>query len=131
MRITRRLSPVQYKRQEIPMPLLCLFGIKSKSWPQRARSCFNVHHNLRHQRPCFWSWSPYSPVRCVGLLEKLIGHTSPIPLFFILHHGMTLASRFLLMILLYWGGSDSSHIPYQWDSFNYSTRSFSLPLCLS
>jgi uncharacterized membrane protein len=39
----------------------------------------------------------------VSLLEKPIGHTSPIPLFFILCHGMTLASRFLLMLLLYWG----------------------------
>jgi hypothetical protein len=29
------------------------------------------------------------------------------------------------------GGSDSSHIPYQWASFNYSARSFSSPLCLS
>jgi hypothetical protein len=29
------------------------------------------------------------------------------------------------------GGSDSSHIPYQWASFNYSARSFSPPLCLS
>jgi hypothetical protein len=29
------------------------------------------------------------------------------------------------------GGSDSSHIPYQWPSFNYSARSFSPPLCLS
>jgi hypothetical protein len=42
-------------------------------------------------------------VRCVGLLEKCIGHTSPIPLFFTLRHGMTLVSIFLQMILLYWG----------------------------
>jgi hypothetical protein len=31
------------------------------------------------------------------------GHTSLILLFFILHHGMTPTSRFLPMILLYWG----------------------------
>jgi hypothetical protein len=50
-----------------------------KSWPQRARSCCDVRHNLRRRRPCFWPWLPYSPVRCVGLLEKLTVHTSPIP----------------------------------------------------
>jgi hypothetical protein len=35
--------------------------------------------------------------------ETIIEYTSPIPLFFILHQGMIPASRFLLMILLYWG----------------------------
>jgi hypothetical protein len=52
----------------------------------------------------------------------------PNPPFFILCHGMTPASRFLLMTLLYWGART---IPYQWASFNYSARSFSPPLCLS
>jgi hypothetical protein len=85
------------------MPLLYLFGVKSRNWPQRVRSCCDIHHNHRHWKPCFWTWSPYSPVRYVRLLEKLIGHTSLVLLFFILCHGMTPESRFLLMLLLYWG----------------------------
>jgi hypothetical protein len=49
------------------MPLFCLLGVKSKSWVQRARSCCDVPHNLRHQRPCFWPWSPYFTVRMMAL----------------------------------------------------------------
>jgi hypothetical protein len=110
------------------MPLLCLLGVKWKSWPQRARSCCDVRHNLRQQRVCFWPWSPYSLSGVWDFWRNLLGILPQSP---ILHpvswNDTSIKISTTDTALL--GGSDSSHIPYQWASFNYSARSFLL-LCV-